>query len=274
MSREVSSIIRHVRRQYPDYSLAECTFHLNRPCLTLLNNFNNERFHCLYAYDSVIWRSYSVMKSCDVPDHMHDMMLLHRSLGDEYVLPFASHFRESSGYTVAMFRLRAPLYTPVIIDRGGFKGMMFAMIVLYVAVCFRMGGVTPNIKYLSFVYTPEHPVLCDVGSQNVSKKEIIDGKERFNNKRWIKFLRRKKVMSISRYLKVYYPNYFQKKKKGRRCILNDGDTGLGFDDLTHNLVCGNPYLVDALDKFRQLMPDPKIRDELISLWVNMAKVEK
>lgn len=269
MSRS-QTLIRHIERQYISYAPTECIFHMKKPCLTLLNNFNHERFHCLYAIKASIWRSYSITKSCDIPDYFYDMIILNRQLGDEYVLPFASHFRESSGYTIGMFRQNVNLYTPVIIDRGMFKRAVFAMIVLFVAVCYRMGGVTPNIKYFSFVYTREHPVLCDIGCENADKKEIINGKEHFNRKKWIKFLQKKKTVDIIRYFKKYYPNYFQKKKPGRRCILNEEEQ-LGFDDETHTLVCKNLYLIDALLQFKHLIPNATIQNYLIRKWVRLAR---
>lgn len=268
----VKSIIRHIKKQYPDYSLSECIFHKNKPCLTLLNNFDKERFHCLFANHAVIWKSYSITKSCDLPDHIYDMILLNRLLGDEYVLPFASSFRESSGYTVAMFRQNLHLYTPIIIDRGTFKRMTFAMIVIYVAVCYRMGGVTPDIKLFSLVYTKDHPVLCDMGALNAEKKELIDGKERFDRKKWITFLSKKRMVNIIRFLKGYFPKYFQKKKPGKRCILYDGEHGIPFDDETHALICQNKYLIDVLQKFKHLIPNLIIRDIKIKKWIKLAKI--
>lgn len=269
----VKSIIRHVKKQYPDYSLSECIFHTNKPCLTLLNNFDTERFHCLFANRAAIWKSYTITQSCDLPDHVFDMILLNRLLGDEYVLPFASQFRESSGYTVAMFRQDVDLYSPIVIDKGSFKTMTFAMIVIFVAVCFKMGGVTPDIKQFSFAYTKEHPVLCDMGGLNAEKKELVDGKERFRKKKWSKFLHKKKIINITRFLKGYYPKYFQKKKAGKRCILYDDDQ-LPFDDETHSLICQNGYFIDVLQNFRHLMPDLKIQNALIQEWIDKAQVSK
>ena len=268
MSR-VQSIIRNIKKQYFDYSPSECIFHTNKPCLTLLNNFNTERFHCLYANQSIIWRSYSITNSCDLPDHFYDMILLNQSLGDEYVLPFASYFRESSGYTVGMFRQHTDLYAPIVIDRETFKSMMYALVVIYISAAYRLGGLTPDIKYFSFAFTKNHPVLCDMGGSNSNKKELINGKDHFNRKKWIKFLRRKKTVSILRYLKIYYPTYFQKKKKSKRCILYE-EEGYGFDDETHLLVCHDHYLIEILEKFKHLMPNQQIREVLIPKWIALA----
>lgn len=267
MSR-VKSLIRHIEKHNVYYAATECIFHTKRPCLTLLNKFNDERFHCLYANDASIWRYYSITKSCDIPDHFYDMILLNRQLGDEYVLPFASHFREYSGYTIGLYRQITDLYTPVIVDRGMFKRTVFAMIVFFVAVCHRLGGVTPSMKHFSFVYTTEHPVLCDIGGLNAEKKELINGEERFNKKKWARFLRGKKTLDIIRYLKQYYPNYFQKKKPGRRCILHDREN-FGFDDETHSLVCKNLFLIDVLQEFKHLGPNSF--NALIRDWVRLSR---
>lgn len=272
MSR-VDSIIRHIKQQYPDYAPDRCLFHSsNRACLTLLNSFNSERFHCLFANSSPFWRSYSVTKSCDLPDHFYDLIELNRLLGDRYVLPFASQFRESSGYTVAMYRQTVGLHRPQIIDRQNFKRTVFGLIVLYVAVCYTLGGVPPDIKHFSFVYTTEHPVLCDFGGPNAEKKYRVDGKVRFNRKRWVKFLRRKKCDKFIRYLKIYFPKYFQKKKKGRRCILKEDEEGVAFDHVTHKLVCQNMTLFDILQTFPELTSDSlTIRYTLIPEWLRLAE---
>lgn len=262
-------IIKNVKRQYPEYNLCGCIFHSNRTCLTLLNAFDRERFHCLYTIDANGWRSYSVTKSCDLPDYVYDLILLNQLLGDEYVLPFASQFRESSGYTICMFRQNIELYPPNIIERSAFKEMAFATIVLYVAVCERLGGVTPDIRFFSFLYTPDHPVLCNIGRFNTQKRERIDDVDRFSRKRWVKLLRRKTCEKIIRYLKLYFPTFFQKKKKGKRCILNE-EEGHPFDDVTHKLFCHSYFLIEVLDVFRDLMPDPHIRDDLIPRWITAA----
>lgn len=262
-----SIICRNLQRQEPDYAPTDCIFDHKKNCFTILNTFNSERFHCLYAASARVWRSHSLTNSCDMPDHFYDLLLLNQQLGDEYVLPFASLFREPSGYTIAMFRQETNLYQPNIIDRGSFKQMVFAMVVLYVAVGWRIGGVPPEVKSLSFAYTKEHPVLCNLGKGNANKKILIHGKEQFTRKRWGKFLRGKKLDGIIQQLKTDYPRYFQRKRPGKQCILNEsgGDT---FDDLTHSLLCRKRFLIDVLQDFKELMPDLHIRDTLIPLWVS------
>lgn len=266
----IEKIIHNIKQQFPDYAVSKCVFHTRRCCFTLLNTFNSERFHCLFADKTRIWRSYSLTESCDLPDYCYDLILLNRLLGDEYVLPFASQFREYSGFTIAMYRQDTQLYRPNIITRTTFKRMAFAMIVLYVAVCWIMGGCAPDIGQLSFVYTPEHPVLCDIGAVNSAMKQLIDGQDRFYRKKWVKFLNRKKCDKIVRHLKSYYPNYFQKKKPGRRCILKERE-GAGFDDLTHSLICQNRNLITALHNFKELTSNQNIQNYLIPMWIRVAQ---
>lgn len=169
-----------------------------------------------------------------------------------------------------MYRQDVQLYRPDIIDRSAFKKMAFAMIVLYVAAAWKMGGVPPVIEDMSFLYTPEHPVLCSFGSGNASTKHMIHGEPSFNRKKWVKFLRRQKTDKVKGYLKSYYPRYFQKRRPGRRCVLNER-RGLAFDDLTHSLICQDWYLMEVLRTFRELMPDLHIRDQLIPEWIREAE---
>lgn len=261
----VQSIIRHVSKQNDYYSVTLCTFHFNKPCFTLFNNFNEQRFHCLFANQSSQWRSYSITKSCDIPEHFYDMINLNKILGTKYVLQFAGHFRESSGYTVGMFRQTIDLYPPTIIDRRTFKKTLFTMIILFIAICHRLGGITPDLKQCSFVFTKEHPVLCDIGRLNAEKKEL-----KFKRKKWKKFLCRKTTRDVIRMLKHIYGKYFQKKKPGKKCILNDGEQGEGFDDETHGLICGSKQITlsNVLNKYKHLNPD---FNNLITEWLHLLE---
>lgn len=184
------------------------------------------------------------------------------------MLPFAGHFRESSGYTIGMFLQKTHLYSPAVVERPAFKKIVMETIVLFVAVCHRLGGVTPDIKHFSFAYTKERPVLCDIGGANSDKKELKRGEETFDRKKWNRFLKRKRILCVIRYLKAYFPRYFQKKKKGKRCILNEEDD-VAFDDETHKLVCGNPFLVDALRQFSHLTSN----QALIEQWIQSLEPE-
>lgn len=269
----VKSILRHIDNV--QYAASQCPFHFNMPCFILLNNFNEKRFHCLYANNATVWKSYSVTKSCDVPEHFYDMIELKTMLGREYVLPFAGHFRESSGYTIGMFRFDVDLYPPPKIERVAFKETAYAMIVFLCAVCRRMGGVTPSMKYFSFVYTSNHPVLCDIGIQNTNIRErLVHREEHFNEKKWTRFMRHKTIRDVVRYLRIQFPLYFQKKKKGMRCILDE--TEACFDGETHRLICRSDKssLEKLLVDFCHLMPNVHVRRNVIEPWLRDLKAEK
>lgn len=268
----VKSIIRHIEKQNVYYSASTCAYHFNRACFTLLNNFNSERFHCLFANHAMQWRSYSITKSCDIPESFYDLMVLNKILGDNYVVPFAGHFKESSGYTIGMFQQSIGLYPPHIINQSKFAETVFTMIVFFVAVCHRMGGNTPNMKYLSFLYTEYHPVLCDIGSFNVENRERLDYRsEHFNKKKWKRFLLRKTNRSIIQHLKIYFPNFFQKKRTNKKCILNESEEA--FPEEAHRLICGSEKkpLLNIIKEFRHLMTDERIAYGLLSDWVQSVE---
>ena len=273
-SDRVKSIIKHINKQNPEYSASSCVFHFNKPCLTLFNNFNFERFHCLFSNHAIRWISYSITKSCDIPEHFYDLKLLNEILGDKYVLPFAGHFREETGYTIGMFRQYIGLYPPHIIDRSDFAETVFTMIVFFIAVCHRLGGNTPNIKYFSVLYTRDHPVLCDIGSQNVEIRErLSDRTEHFNKKKWKRFMRRKTHRRIIQYLKSYFPKFFQKKKTGKICILNELETT--FSDETHQLICKSEKhsLLNIIKKFKHLLPNRNLSCGLLMDWILSVEEE-
>lgn len=275
-SDRVKSIVRHINKQNPYYSASTCVFHFNKPCLTLLNNKDCKRFHCLFVNQAVRWISYSITKSCDIPENFYDLMILHEILGERYVLRFAGHLREETGYTVGMFRQNVGLYPPSKIDRSKFAETVFTMIVFFIAVCHRLGGITPNAKYFSVLYTETHPVLCDIGSHNVENRErLADRSEHFNQKRWKKFLQRRTHRRVIQYLKIYFPKFFQKKKAGKICILNEND-GL-FPDETHQLVCKSEKkpLLEIIKEFKHLISDRRLSSGLLMDWImSVEEVEE
>lgn len=266
----VKSIIRHIDNA--NYSVSQCPFHFEKPCFIMLNNFNQERFHCLFAKDSILWKAYSISKSCDIPEHFYDLVQLQKQLGDEYVLPFVRHFRESSGYTIGMFHQDIHLYPPTKIKRSAMKETAITLVVFLCAACRQLGGSAPLVRHFSFVYTPDHPVMCDIGSPNVEVRERISNrKEHFNDKKWTRFMCRKTTRDVIRYLKVVFPHYFQKKQKGKRCILDE--TEECFDGETHELICHNEKLCLAsfLWKFRHFLPDPHLRENVVRTWIEELK---
>ncbi|GFQ68591.1 uncharacterized protein TNCT_373371 [Trichonephila clavata] len=79
-------------------------------------------------------------------------------LGSEYVLPFAGHFRESSGYTIGMFHQSIQLYAPRKIQRLQFKETVYALVVFFVRLL-PMGGAVPDLKQFLFLYTDPSSVV-------------------------------------------------------------------------------------------------------------------
>lgn len=272
ISDRVKSIIRHISNVY--YAPSQCPFHFEKPCFIILNTFDHRRFHCLYANQSIIWKSISVSQSCDLPEHFYDLYILSKSLTSEYVLPFSNGFRESSGYTVGMYHMPIELYSSHRISRESFKETVYTFVFLFCAVAHRLGGRTPNIKHLSFLYTNTHPVLCDIGSFNVEYRDrLLNRSEHFNEKKWARFMCRKTTRDVIRYLRIVFPTFFQKRKTGKRCILNETENEECFDSETHDLVCNSDKkcLGQFLLDYMHLMPNESIRIGIIQKWINQLK---
>lgn len=262
-SERCKSIARHIQEDHENYIVTECTYHFDNPCFIILNNFNWNRYHCLYSNYSILWLPISKTQSCDLPELYFDLIELYHLLGVNYVLPYSGVFRESSGYTIGMFQMNIYLYPPKIITQAVFKETVYAFIIFFCAVSHRLGGSVPNMKLFSFMYTHNHPVLCDIGSLNVENRERLRFRNgHFNKKKWSRVMRHKTTRDILRYAKIYFTHFFQKKKKNRQCILKEG-----FDDETHNLICksGRKSLFQVITEYKHLMPDRNI-DPVIHKW--------
>lgn len=268
-NKTTQSLLRHIKDQYTTYLSSECVFHFNKRCFNLLNANNMERYHCLYAYTSALWKSYS-SKSCDIPEHFYDLIELNRLMGSDYVLPFVHHFRESSGYTIGLYKQVSELYAPTKITRVHFKETFYAYIIFLCVVCQRLGGKAPNIKSFSFMYTHCHPVLCDIDVINADGRERLAQREHyFNEKKWNRFMTRKTIRDVIRYARIVFPNYFQKKSKENCCILKE-ELDDCFDTETHQLVCksNKKPLIDVIKEFKHLMGNSLVRLNIIDQWTN------
>lgn len=265
-SERCKSIMHHIQQNNKNFIATECSLHFNKPCFIILNNFDENRYHCLYSNYSVQWLPISITKSCDVPELYVDLIKLYNLLGAEYVLPFSAYFRESSGYTIGMFKMSMHLYHANNIKRAVFKETVYAFIVFFCAISHRLGGSVPNMKHFSFMYTHNHPVLCDIGNVNVENRERLRFRnEHFNKKKWNRLMRHKTTRDVIRYLKIYFPNFLQKKKKNKQCVLNDDEP---FDDETHNLICksSRKNLLEVIKEFKHLIPE-RIISNVIDCWI-------
>lgn len=264
----VDSIIRHITN--PNFTATECYNHPRRPCFLLLNNYDYRRFHCLYAKHSLVWKSYTIDDSCTIPEHFYEMIMIHKVLGNEYVLPWAGHFREYSGYTIGQFHQTIDLYPPRHLKAIHLKEAAYCMLVFFCAVSHQLGGIVPDLKDFLFLYTDHHPVLCDMGSDNVEKRIRLSRNQPYlNKKKWRRVLMSRKMGRLIQFMKAELQHFFnQKKKKGKRCVLNE--TEECFDTETHRLMCqsSEKSLADILNEFSHLMPNAHIRDNVIPEWTS------
>ncbi|KAG8156214.1 hypothetical protein JTE90_011124 [Oedothorax gibbosus] len=270
----IRRVISHIDRV--EYHATECRIHARKACFLIVNNDNESRFHCLCTNHSTVWKSIpSSHHSCDLPEHFYEMIEMEKWLGSEYVLPFWQCFRERSGYTVGMFYQPVELYAPRIIERAALKETAYALIVFFCAVCYQLGGHVPDMKRFLFLYTSRHPVLCDMGSYNVEKRErLVHHEPHLNVKKWHRVMQKKTIRDVLRYLKLEFQLYFkQKKKRGQRCILDE--TNECFDTETHQLLCQSQQksLVQVLKEFQHLMPQRVIRQETIGEWISSLTLD-
>lgn len=234
----------------PHYIASACPHHKHNTCLLI--TYNKRSFHCLYdAFPRTIrYKFYNSGLSCDIPENFHDLYILNDKLGSEYVLPFVVHFRIASGETVGMFELKNPVYGPSILKPIDLAETFLTHVVLFCETSYRLGGIAPVIKNMSFLYAPSHPILADIGIMNAVRRCTSQFEEIFNQKKWKTFLTKRFSKKIVEYLKKVHPKYFKKKKKkNRKCILEET---VSFNDTTHEILCqtDKTCLYDILKKYQ------------------------
>lgn len=197
----------------PYYIASTCPFHRHHTCLLI--TFNKRNFHCLYDTfpRPIRYKFYNSSQSCDIPEHFHDLVVLHEKLGSEYVLPFVLHFRIASGETVGMFEQKYPVYGPSILKETDLAETFLTYIVLFCETCYRLGGIAPVIKHMRFLYSSSHPILVDINCTNAIRRHKSLFEELFCQKKWRTFLTKRFPKKIIEYLKSVHPTYFKKKKR-------------------------------------------------------------
>lgn len=266
---KIDIIVRHVN-EMSNYNAFKCPWHTDRNCLMVIKTDNETRFHALFTNSSKQWRSYDLTESCDLPEDMYDLMIMNRELGDEYVLPFAYPFRERSGYTIGLYKLRSNLYDSDRITARNLSEMYYTLVVLLCAECRRFGGIAPVLRLSSFLYTNDHPVLANVGAANCEKRNRDGNRELFSKKKWNRFLRDKTCFAVMKYLRDIRPDLFRNKYGVRsKCLLKESEN---FDDETHKLICNykNSNLADVLQQFIHLIKDDRLK-WVIGKWIRESK---
>lgn len=234
----------------PHYIATICPYHKHHTCLSI--TYNKRNFHCLYdAFSRPIrYKFYNSSLSCDIPENFYDLYILNDKLGSEYVLPFVVHFRIASGETVGMFELKNPVYGPSILQYMDLAETYLTYIVLFCETSYRLGGIAPVIKNMSFLYASSHPILVDIGIMNAVRRCTSQFEEIFNQKKWKTFLTKRFSKRIIEYLKKIHPRYFKRKKKQNKiCILEET---INFNDITHEILCqtNKTCLYDILKKYQ------------------------
>lgn len=247
----------------PYYSPTHCPWHYDSYCFMMTTNNNNKRFHCLFDKDSTKWTFYNSSRSCDIPEYFYDLIELNKKLGHSYVLPFSTHIRESFGNTIGLYEIRNGHYNAKILKAEHLFETFLTFIVILCEVCYLYGGQCPLMNNMKFIYTEKHPVLVDVGKSNNSNREKIGSDNKFNEKKWKRFLNNRTTKEIIHYVKLCHPLFFKKKcPVNRICILSENES---FSDETHNLICKSKKhcLKDILVAFKNSIPNLNSKIEKI-----------
>lgn len=236
----------------PYFSPTPCPWHYKSYCLMLTTNHDNKRFHCLYERDASKWTFYNSSRSCDIPEYFYDLIDLNKRLGSAYVVPFSTHIRERSGYTIGLYLIGNGLYNAKIIKPAHLFETFLTFIVLLCETCHMYGGSCPALNRMKFIYTEKHPVVVDVGKENNTIREKIGSRNMFNEKKWKRFLCKRTTKEILHYVKFSHPEFF-KRKASSLCILSEKET---FDDETHNLICKSRKmnLHEILNDYKNVIP--------------------
>lgn len=247
-----SSIIHRIDNE--KYTRLECPWHYTETCLIL--NEDQQQYHCLsdVSTRSLRYKYYKQTKSCDIPEHFYDLIILNARLKAKYVLPFVKHFRIATGETIGQFQIQPPVYSASIIKPIHLAETFLTFLVLFCETCYRLGGTVPVLYYMKFVYSQTHPILVDIHTSNALRRNQTKFEEIFSVKKWKKFLTTRTSRDILHYMRLVHYIYFKKKKRrSTNCLLTDT---IVFDDNTHNLICKNKKtnLYELLVKYKSHVP--------------------
>lgn len=278
-----TEVVYKVENDY--YTKMKCPWHRHQ-CLMIVTGHNDMTFHCLYDMPSrqIRYKYYNSSKSCDIPENFHDLIMLHDRLGSEYVLPFVSHYRVTSGETIGLFKLQTPGFGPSIIKPIHLVETFLTHIVLFCETCYRLGGISPVLIDMKFIYTQTHPVLVDINITNSVRRNISKFTEIFSQKKWKTFLTERTSKEIIHYMKLVHASFFKKKRKYRIqtgspysgghqncsnvCILAEN---VQFNRITHDVFCINEKtsLYKLLETYKTHVPNLSNKIQTILESVNL-----
>lgn len=279
-----TSVLDKVENDY--YTKMKCPWH-HHQCFVSVTGHNGMTFHCLYDIPSrqVRYKYYNSSKSCDIPENFHDLIMLHDRLGSEYVLPFVTHYRVASGETIGFFKLETIGFGHSIIKQTHLVETFLTYLVLFCETCYRLGGISPVLIDMKFIFTQTHPILVDINITNSLRRNQSKLTEMFSYKKWKTFLTGRTCAEIIHYMKMVHPLFFKIKRKYKRqanvpyaqnrrkccdaCILNEN---VQFDRITHDVFCRNEKtnLYTLLQRYKNHVPNltSKIQTILDSIVVS------
>lgn len=283
-----TEVLYKVENEY--YTKMKCPWHYRHTCFLTVTGHNDMTFHCLHDMPSrqIRYKYYNSSKSCDIPENFHDLIMLHERLGTEYVLPFVSHYRVTSGETIGFFKLQSPGFGHNIIKHIHLVETFLTYIVLLCETCYRLGGISPVLIDMKFIYTTTHPILVDINITNSLRRNQSKFIEMFSKKKWKTFLTTRTSKDIIHYMKLVHHSYFKKKIKKKRktpyfgdeqnccsrCILIET---VQFNKMTHEVFCQNEKtsLYELLETYKTHVPNltNKIQIILDSIDLNEPTIE-
>lgn len=278
-------VLEKIENEY--YIKMKCPWnHYHHPCFVCITH-KNMTYHCLHDIPSrqIRYKYYNSSKSCDIPENFHDLIMLHDRLGSEYILPFVTHYRVTSGETIGFFKLQTPVFGPSIIKPVHLVETFLTYLVLFCETCYRLGGISPTLQDMKFIYTQTHPILVDININNSIRRNQSKFTEVFSYKKWKAFLTQRTSIEIISYIKGIHSSFFKIKRKykkrigapyGRnqqdcceKCILAEN---VQFNKITHDVFCINEKtsLYTLLQTYKTHVPElsSKIQTILDSISLN------
>lgn len=283
-----TEVLSKIENEY--YTKMKCPWHRHY-CFLTVTGHNGMTFHCLYDIPSrqIRYKYYNSSKSCDIPENVHDLIMLHDRLGSEYVLQFVTHYRVTSGETIGFFKLQSPGFGPSILKHIHLVETFLTYIILFCETCYRLGGIAPVLMDMKFIYAATHPILVDININNSIRRNQSKFTEVFSYKKWKTFLRNRISKEIIHYMKLVHSNYFKQQRKYKQkyrsspyvrehhfccktCILNENVT---FDRITHEVFCQNEKtsLYELLEKYKIHAPNLIDKIQIILDSINLDEEE-
>ena len=264
----VQQIIDCINENVQSYQASPCVYHRKKLCFLVTSKHDSKLYHALIESGSTKWFRFSDnASSFDYPQFVYYLIKMNETLGNDYVLKYASRLRDSRGILYFLFDMDTThnLHNAC---RIGIENILYVYIGLIVITCETsrlLGGAMPDLNNMKLFYNHVHPVLADMGKKNCDKKTLA------RESKWYRFMHRTKPAFVIRFLVALMPKYFRRRKKtDSPCVFKT----TGILDTVHELVCkstGNS-LFEILNKYLESDSSRYYKDQVKSLLEKCSSI--